>query len=92
MIAKKKTKRRGTAPPDEMNGNLQELGELALRFPFRWFAQGKVAKICGFGDDVMSALVAQGAPIIARKCNPHLLHQWLEKNLDEIGKIRGLPR
>lgn len=78
------------APPtgDEMDHALQELADVALRFPFRWFSQGKVARICGFGEDVMTALTTLGAPVVARKCNPHLLHKWLEENLDKIGKIR----
>jgi hypothetical protein len=68
---------------------LQELSEQSLRFRFRWYPQGKVAKLCGFGEDVMTALSALGAPIVARKCNPHLLHKWLEENMDKLGKIRG---
>jgi hypothetical protein len=71
--------------PDE----LLELSELSQRFQFRWFPQGKVARLCGFGDDVMTALAALGAPIVARKCNPHLLHKWLEENMDKLSKIRG---
>ncbi len=59
-----------------------------MRYPFRWFTMGKVARICGFGDDVMSALAAMGAPVVARKCNPHLLQKWLEENLEKVGKIR----
>ena len=79
-------------PPVEIDpalDDLQELSELSLRFQFRWFPQGKVARLCGFGDDVMTALAALGAPIVARKCNPHLLHKWLEENMDKLGKIRG---
>jgi hypothetical protein len=71
------------------SAELQELSELSLRFRFRWFPQGKVARLCGFGEDVMTALAALGAPIVARKCNPHLLHKWLEENMDKLGKIRG---
>lgn len=74
--------------PAEMDRALRDLAEIALRFPFRWFPTGKVARICGFGDEVMTALASRGAPIIARKCNPHLLHKWLEENVDVIGKIR----
>jgi hypothetical protein len=73
---------------EEMNAAMRELADLAVRYPFRWFTQGKVARIFGFGDDVMSALTKQGAPVIARRCNPHLLHKWLEENLDRVGKIR----
>jgi hypothetical protein len=72
-----------------MDRALRELAELAIQFPFRWFPQGKVARICGFGDDVMTALALRGAPILARKCNPHLLHKWLEENVRTIGKIRS---
>ena len=76
------------ATPVEMDRALKELAELSLRFPFRWFAQGTVARLCGFGEDVMYALASRGAPIIARKCNPNLLHRWMEENIDKIGKIR----
>lgn len=68
---------------------MRELADLAIRYPFRWFTQGKVARIFGFGDDIMSALAGLGAPVIARKCNPHLLHKWLEENIDLVGKIRS---
>jgi hypothetical protein len=71
-----------------MDAAMRELADLAVRYPFRWFAQGKVARIFGFGDDIMSALANLGAPVIARKCNPHLLHKWLEENVDLAGKIR----
>lgn len=85
-------RRMKTAPPpvetDLAQLELQELSELSMRFQFRWFPQGKVARLCGFGEDVMSALAALGAPIVARKCNPHLLHKWLEENMDKLPKIR----
>jgi hypothetical protein len=74
--------------PPEMDAGMRDLAELALRYPFRWFNQGMVARICGFGEDVMTLLTAMGAPVVARKCNPHLLHKWLEENLDRVGKIR----
>ena len=71
-----------------MDPAMKELAELALRYPFRWFTQGKVARLCGFGEDVLSALAAHGAPVVGRKCNPHLLHKWLEENTEKISKIR----
>lgn len=70
---------------------MRELADLAIRYPFRWFNQGKVARILGFGEDVMSAMALLGAPVIARKCNPHLLHKWIEENIDLVGKIRCEP-
>ena len=79
----------GIGPGGEMDRPLRELAELAIRFPFRWFPQIKVARICGFGADVMTTLAEHGAPILARRCNPHLLHKWLEKNVRTIGKIRA---
>lgn len=82
-----------TVPPpveiDWASQEVRELSELAQRFQFRWFPQGKVGRLCGFGEDVMTALAGLGAPIVARKCNPHLLHKWLEENMDKLGKIRG---
>jgi hypothetical protein len=75
--------------PDEMDAGMRELAELALRYPFRWFPQGKVARICGFSEGVLTALAAEGAPVVARKCNPHLLQKWLEKNINRISKIRS---
>ena len=86
-----KTERRVKEKPTmtEMDRAMHELAEVAVRFPFRWFSQGKVARLCGFGDDVMTVLIANGAPIVGRKCNPHLLHKWLEENIDKLGKIRG---
>ena len=86
MPAKKEKPHRAASV--EMDRALKELAELSLRFPFRWFAQGTVARICGFGEDMMHALATRGAPIIARKCNPNLLHRWMEENIDKIGKIR----
>lgn len=74
--------------PVEIDHAIDELSELAVRFPFRWFPLCKVARICGFGEDVMTALAGMGAPIVARKCNPNLLQRWLEENIDKIGKIR----
>src|SRR4051812_322309 len=55
----------------EMDHALEELSELALRFPFRWFSLAKVGRICGFGHDVMTVLAGMGAPIVGRKCNPN---------------------
>jgi hypothetical protein len=72
-----------------MDAAMRELADLALRYPFRWFPQGKVSRIFGFGDDVMRALLKNGAPVIGRRCNPHLLHKWLEENLDLVGKIKA---
>jgi hypothetical protein len=57
--------------------------------PFKFFALADVAKMFGFGADTMTAIAkAPGAPIVARKCNPHLLLKWLEQNADKVGKIR----
>jgi hypothetical protein len=85
---KKRAPKTKQAPPD-MDEAAQRLADLAVRYPFRWFTQSKCGRICGFGDDVMTALVSLGAPIVGRKSNPHLLHAWLQSNLDKIGKIRG---
>lgn len=71
--------------PDNTAANL----DLATRYPFRWFPSGEVGKMCGFAKDVMAAFAGMGAPIVAKKSNPHLLHLWLQQNLDKIGKIRG---
>ena len=73
----------------DMNAAELALADLAVRYPFRWFASGKVGEMCGFGKDVMTEFASLGAPIVARKANPHLLHLWLTQNLDKIGKIRG---
>ncbi len=67
----------------------EDLADEANKYPFRWFGQGKVGQMCGFSENVMTALAGLGAPIVARKSNPHLLHKWLSENLDKIGKIRG---
>jgi hypothetical protein len=75
--------------PVEMDAGMRELAELAVRYPFRWFPMGKVARICGFSEAVLTAMTAKGAPVVARKCNPHLLHKWLEENVDRVGKIRS---
>jgi hypothetical protein len=89
MPAKKKNSEATPVETDAMLRELEELSEQVLRFQFRWYPQGKVGRLCGFGEDVMSAFAALGAPIVARKCNPHLLHKWLEENIDKLGKIRA---
>lgn len=65
------------------------LADLANRYPFRWFPSGDVAEMCGFSGDAMTEFKGLGAPIVARKSNPHLLHAWLLQNVEKIGKIRG---
>ncbi len=65
------------------------LVRVARENPYRFFTLGDVAKICGFGTDVMTALNALGAPVVGRKCNPQLLLEWIGRNSDKIGKIRG---
>lgn len=65
------------------------LADLATRYPFRWFPSGEVAEMCGFGGDAMTEFADMGAPIVAKKSNPHLLHLWLTQNVERIGKIRG---
>jgi hypothetical protein len=64
------------------------LVKLARENPFRFFTLEEVGKICGFGKDTMTALAALRAPIVARKCNPNLLIQWIGENHDRIDKIR----
>lgn len=70
-----------------MSDAAERLADLAVRYPFRWFGQNKVGSMCGFAKDTMAELARLGAPIAARKSNPHLLHLWLSQNLDKIGKI-----
>lgn len=72
----------------DMDLALRELADLSMRYPFRWFPQNKVAILCGFGREVLTVLTALGAPVVARKCNPHLLQKWLEQNVEKIGKMR----
>ncbi|XHR29626.1 MAG: hypothetical protein ACFUZC_03520 [Chthoniobacteraceae bacterium] len=64
------------------------LAEQAQQNPFRFFSLQEVGEICGFGRDTMTALVASGAPVVARKMNPGLLIRWLEDHSDALGKVR----
>jgi hypothetical protein len=71
--------------PAEVN----RLVRVARENPYRFFTLTDVAKICGFGPDILTALNSLGAPIVGRKCNPQLLLEWIGRNSDKIGKIRG---
>lgn len=62
--------------------------EEAKRNPFKFFTLAQVGELLGFGANTMTALVKAGAPIVARKCNPQLLVQWIGANADRIGKVR----
>ena len=65
------------------------LVKLARENPYRFFTMEETALICGFGPNVMTSLNSMGAPIVARKCNPQLLLEWIGKNAERIGKVRG---
>jgi hypothetical protein len=78
----------GDAPPS-VPLEILRLVRVAQENPFRFFSLAEVAKICGFGSDVLTALNSLGAPVVARRCNPRLLVEWIGRNADKIGKVRG---
>lgn len=76
---KKSADQAGPSPADEAAAN-----------PFKFFPVVKVREIFDFGKDVMTAILKHREPplIIAKKMNPRMLMEWLEKHGHEIGKIR----
>lgn len=55
--------------------------------PFHYFSQTEARMIFGIGEDAMKALVALGAPIVAKKVLPDHLKAWLYENRENIGKL-----
>lgn len=62
------------------------LAEKAMANPLLWFSLEECAEICGFGKNTMTRIAAAGAPIVGRKCNPHVLREWLAAHAAEVAK------
>ncbi len=63
--------------------------EEALRNPYLYFSFEEIADIFGFGRDVLTLIGKHPkAPIVAKKMNPKILHEWLRRHGHELGKVR----
>jgi hypothetical protein len=76
-------------PPDAKQARRSALVTEAAENPFRFFTTEDTGLIFDLGMNVMTALRALGAPVIARKMNPVMLMEWLKENHDRVPKIRG---
>lgn len=56
--------------------------------PYKYHSFAKIAERFGFGVNTITAFVAMGAPVVARKINPDHLKEWLRVNGEKVGKIR----
>lgn len=56
--------------------------------PYKYHSFAKIAERFGFGVNTITAFVALGAPVVARKINCDSLKKWLEENGEKVGKIR----
>lgn len=56
--------------------------------PFACFAFDEIALLYKWGKNVPGQLAAIGAPVIARRMNPHLLLKWLEEHAEDVKKLR----
>lgn len=55
--------------------------------PFGYLPQGEIAELFNLGIDAVAALVALGAPTVAKKINPDHFKRWLWENREKIGKL-----